>query len=226
MGGSAALAAAVTAVLVAAASPVSARWVLTVPDPAIRRWWRPSAAPRPGRTLVAAVAALGAVAGALGGAAAGWTPALPAFALLALLAAPLAVIDVRTHRLPDRLTATAALGVGALLMPAAALGPGLPGAARVLGGGALAFALLCALRIAAPAGLGFGDVKLGGALGLALGWHGVGAVLAGLVAGFALGAAGALAMLLLRRATLRTAIAFGPPLILGALLVAALTSPP
>lgn len=225
MGGSTALAGAVAAALGVIASPLLARWVMSAPDPANRSWWRPSRAPGPDVRLLVACAMAGAVAGGLCGLAAGWGAALPAFGALALLMVPLAVIDIRTHRLPDRLTGAAALSVGTLLGLAAAGAPSLADTGRALLGGGAVFAALGLLRLAAAGGLGFGDVKLGGVLGLALGWQGWGAVVAGLVAGFVFGAAAALALMAGRQATLRTAIPFGPSLILGTLVVGAVYGP-
>jgi len=65
-------------------------------------------------------------------------------------------------------------------------------------------------------------VKLGGALGVYLGWFGWYYVYYGIFAGFLLGSIVALVMIAARRATLKTAVAFGPMLIVGALLVMAL----
>jgi leader peptidase (prepilin peptidase)/N-methyltransferase len=59
-------------------------------------------------------------------------------------------------------------------------------------------------------------VKLAPILGLTLGWVSIGSALAGLLAAFVVGAATGLAMLLLRRASRRSAIPFGPFLLLGA----------
>jgi leader peptidase (prepilin peptidase)/N-methyltransferase len=221
MGESTALAGAVVALVCLCASPLLARWALTAPDPGIRGWWRPSASRRPGWRLLLITAGFGVVVGGFCGVAAGWGAALPAFAVLALLMVPLAVIDIRTHRLPDRLTGSAALGFGALLTLATAGSPPLGAAGRALLAGSLVIVALGLLRIAAPRGLGFGDVKLGGVLGLALGWCGWDAVVPGLLAGFVLGAAVALSLVARRRANLRTAFPFGPSLIIGALAVCA-----
>jgi leader peptidase (prepilin peptidase)/N-methyltransferase len=66
-------------------------------------------------------------------------------------------------------------------------------------------------------GVGFGDTKLAGVLGLYLGWIGWDTVLLGLVAGFVVGAAVAVVLLIRRLAGWRTDFAFGPALLLGAL---------
>ena len=85
-------------------------------------------------------------------------------------------------------------------------------AAAVTGAAAFLLALL-----APRGGLGFGDVKLLGVLGLFLGWLGWGVLVVGVAAGFTLGAVAALAMLASRRAGMRDHLAFGPWLIAGAL---------
>ena len=103
----------------------------------------------------------------------GPSPALPAFCYLAGIGVPLAVIDARCQRLPDALTlpsypvALALLGFAALLLPGGA------GHFRgALAGMALAWAVFLLQVLLYPAGLGWGDVKLAGLLGLYLGWLG------------------------------------------------------
>ncbi len=81
-------------------------------------------------------------------------------------------------------------------------------------------------RLLAPAGLGFGDVKLLAPLGLLLGWRDGGSlVVTGVFLGLLLGAAGSLVLLALRRAGWRSAVPFGPPLLVGAGLALALAGP-
>jgi len=65
--------------------------------------------------------------------------------------------------------------------------------------------------------MGFGDVKLAPTLGLVLGWYGWGAVVTGTFAGFALGAVWGLFLIAARRAGRRTALPFGPFMLVGAL---------
>jgi leader peptidase (prepilin peptidase)/N-methyltransferase len=69
-----------------------------------------------------------------------------------------------------------------------------------------------------PAGMGYGDVKLAGLLGLYLGWLGWGPVLVGTFTGFLLGGLVGVALLVTRRAGRRTAIPFGPFMLGGAML--------
>jgi len=214
-----ALGAVVAAAIGLVASPYLARLTLSVPDGADRRWWtgRPAGAARTTLTGVAAV-----VLGVLGGLAAGWTALLPAFVALALLCAPLVLIDYEVHRLPDRLVFPAAGAAAVLGVLAAAVRSDWSALLRGLEGAAAVFAALFALRVASPRSFGYGDVKLGAVLGGYLGWAGWMHVFYGIFGGFLLGALLAIALLVSRRATMKTAIPFGPMLILGPFLVLAL----
>jgi leader peptidase (prepilin peptidase) / N-methyltransferase len=206
-----------------AAGAVAARYLagltLTAPDRGDRAWWRPKT--RPAAPRIAATGLVAAALGALAGRAAGWSALLPAYLALALFGAALAVIDVEHHRLPNRLVYPLA-GTAAVLLTAAALSRGeWSHLARAGEAAAAALAVLFALNLASPRSFGAGDAKLGGILAAYLGWSGWGDVYYGLLAGFVLGAAVALVLLTTRRATRKTAIAFGPMLLVGALLVLA-----
>lgn len=146
----------------------------------------------------------------------GWWWHAPAVVLAAAAAGLLAVVDARTHRLPDAIVLPAWAGTLCLLA-AAALATADGGAlVRAVAGGAVAFAAYAALRLAYPPGLGFGDVKLAGLLGTVLGWFGWPALVVGLVAPFLLGGAWAVVLLVLRRASRSSAVPFGPFMVLGA----------
>ncbi|MGW6465296.1 prepilin peptidase [Streptomyces rubiginosohelvolus] len=150
-------------------------------------------------------------------AATGARPELVGWLVLAPVAVLLAVVDRRVHRLPDPLTLPLA-AAAVLLLGGAALLPGHAGSwtSGLLGGLALGgFYLL--LFLINPNGMGFGDVKLALALGVALGWYGWTVLFVGGFAGFLFGAAYGLALVLLRRAGRRTGIPFGPFMIAGAL---------
>jgi leader peptidase (prepilin peptidase)/N-methyltransferase len=68
-----------------------------------------------------------------------------------------------------------------------------------------------------PAGLGWGDVKLSGVLGLYLGWLGPAALVTGLFLGYLTAAMAGLALLTMRRASRKSHLAFGPFLLAGTL---------
>lgn len=144
-----------------------------------------------------------------------WTT--PAYLLLAVIGVCLAAIDSDVHRLPDRLTLhpLPALAVGLVVASAGLQQWGrLPLAAAC---GLLAGLAFLALALAVPSGLGLGDVKLALLLAVALGWLGVLTVIGWIFYGFLFGGLWALVLLLTRRATRKTHVAFGPPLLLGAL---------
>lgn len=141
---------------------------------------------------------------------------LPAFLFLAAAGVLLAVIDLQHHLLPNRVVLPS-IGLGAVLLLTAALAEqrwdGLLGAA--LGAAALFLAFLV-LALISPRGLGMGDVKLAGLVGLYLGWFGWAAVLFGAVAGFVIQALLAVVLLAGRRIGLRGELPFGPAMLLGA----------
>ncbi|MFI1934704.1 prepilin peptidase [Streptomyces sp. NPDC020330] len=150
-------------------------------------------------------------------AATGARPELIGWLALTPVAVLLAVVDRRVHRLPDPLTLPLA-AAAVLLLGGAALLPGHAGSwtSGLLGGLTLGgFYFL--LFLINPDGMGFGDVKLALALGVALGWYGWTVLFLGGFAGFLYGAAYGLALVLLRRAGRRTGIPFGPFMIGGAL---------
>lgn len=147
----------------------------------------------------------------------GARPELAVWLLLVPFGLLLAVVDIRVRRLPDVLTLPTAVGTAALLGVAELL-PGEAGswAGALLGAAALA-ACYFVLFLISPDGMGFGDVKLAATAGLALGWYGWEVVFAGTFAGFLLGALAGLVLIVRRGADRRTALPFGPYLLLGAL---------
>ncbi len=206
------------ALVCVAGSPYLARLTATAPDRERKRWWTGAPVGRE-RTVVTAVVA--AALGALAGAAAGLGALLPAFAVLALACAPLVVIDYRLHRLPNRLVYTAVAGEVVLLTVAALAQDDWHRWLRGLEGAAAVFAVLFALAFASPRSFGLGDVRLGGVLGGYLGWFGWAHVYYGIFGGFLLGAVVSIVMIVVGRAGMKTKIAFGPMLIVGALVVLA-----
>lgn len=132
----------------------------------------------------------------------------------------LAAIDLDVHRLPDRLMWPLLGWVAAGLALTAVLGAGwepwwramLAGA--VCGGGYLMLALLTLLT--GSLGLGLGDVKLAGLLGMILGWFGWLSVLIGMYAGILIGGIAAGYLLLRRRKGRADHLAYGPAMLLGA----------
>jgi leader peptidase (prepilin peptidase)/N-methyltransferase len=83
-------------------------------------------------------------------------------------------------------------------------------------GGAAAFAGFFFLHVAVPKGMGFGDVRLAGVIGLATGWLGLGHAFVGFFAGFVLGAVIGIAVIVVTGGDRKTKIPFGPFLAAGA----------
>lgn len=144
--------------------------------------------------------------------------ALPAFLLFAWTLLVVAVIDARTRRIPNRLTypLTPALFV---LVTLAAVAGGEPAlVVRAVLGGLAAFSALLVLALVSPRGMGMGDVKLAGFLGIGLGYLGWGEVVLGVFGGFVLGGAVALVLILSRLRRRKDQIPFGPYLATSAVL--------
>lgn len=148
------------------------------------------------------------------------------------MAVRLTVIDVRHHLLPNRIVFPSYAVAGALLLGAViSLVLSVPGsgnvpdaaaqlfgvpALRILAGGAVLWLFYFVLRLVYPPGMGFGDVKLAGVLGMYLGYLGWSHVFAGTFAAFLLGGLWSIALLASRRGTLKSAIPFGPFMLAGA----------
>lgn len=144
------------------------------------------------------------------------TATLAAFLYLAAISVALILIDVEHRRLPNVIVLPAYI-VGALLLSTASISAGDYGALlRAALGMATLFAGYLLVALAYPGGMGMGDVKLAGVLGLYLAWCGWGQFAVGAFAAFLLGGLYAIALLLLRHADRKSAVPFGPWMIIGA----------
>lgn len=140
---------------------------------------------------------------------------LAAYLYLAAASIALALIDSVHHRLPNVIVLPA-YGVGVVLLGAASFFQhqvdhffiGLACA-----GGLFAFYLL--LAVVSRRGMGLGDVKLAGVLGLFLGFLGLDAVLVATMAAFVFGGVYGCILLATRRARRSSAVAFGPWMLAG-----------
>lgn len=146
----------------------------------------------------------------------GGSPALPALLYLAAAGIALALIDIDTHRLPDVVVLSSAVVVLVLLVGASALGESWGALTRGVLGATVSWVLFRAIRLVWPGGMGGGDVKLAALLGLVTGWLGWGVLTVGLFGGFLLGAVTGVGLVAAGRAGRRTALPFGPFLVVGA----------
>lgn len=144
------------------------------------------------------------------------------FGLLAIGAALLFTIDLAEERLPDALTHPLyGMLYGGLAVSAFFSGDWARFGRAALAG-VLVFTLYLVLALVGP--LYLGDVMLSGIIGGFLGWLGCAQVLLGVFAGFALHALLGIGLIIAKRANRRTEIAFGPAMILGAVIGAAFGS--
>ncbi|MDR3068191.1 MAG: prepilin peptidase [Cellulomonas sp.] len=147
----------------------------------------------------------------------GLTWPLLAYLYLAAVGIALALIDLDCQRLPDALVLPS-YPVVALLLVLASLDPGgtADWGALVRGaiGGAALFVFYFLLWFFG--GMGFGDVKLAGVLGLATAWLGWGAFAVGAFAAFLVGGLVSAGLVVARRAGRKSKVPFGPSMIVGA----------
>jgi leader peptidase (prepilin peptidase)/N-methyltransferase len=143
---------------------------------------------------------------------------LPAFLYLGAVGVALAMIDLDVRRLPNALTLPSYV-VGIVLLGLAALvDDDSDSFLRALAGMAALYAFYFVLVLVYPKGMGFGDVKLAGILGLYLGWMGWGELIVGAFFGFLLGGVVGGVLMATKRANRKSAIPFGPFMLAGALL--------
>lgn len=151
--------------------------------------------------------------------------AVPALLTFTALGIALAAIDLDTHRLPDALVLPAYPVLAVLLIGAAAVRDDWWAAARSGLGGLALFSFFFALATISPRGMGFGDVKLAGVIGLVLGYFSWWMLVIGAFAGFFLGAGVGVALIAAGSAGRKTALPFGPFMVVGAVVALWLTDP-
>ncbi|MDQ0092598.1 prepilin peptidase [Paeniglutamicibacter psychrophenolicus] len=139
-----------------------------------------------------------------------------ALALYLYNAVRLTVIDFRSHLLPNRILGPWFIAALVLLGAAALLAGEPMTLLRMVLGAVILFAGYLLLHLIAPAGMGLGDVKLAAVLGLYLGFLSYGHLLWATAFAFIVGALWSIALLLTRKVTLRSSVAFGPFMLVGA----------
>jgi leader peptidase (prepilin peptidase)/N-methyltransferase len=171
-------------------------------------------ADRPGLIWKSVVA--GAVSGGLIGLAVGWSWSLLYLLPLVPVALALTVIDWRTKLLPTWLIARTYVGLVLLVLVCAVITRDWDDLMRAGIGWVGAGLMFFVLWYVHPRGLGYGDVRLSGILGIALGYVGTAELVVGIYAGFLLGGIGG-ALLSLARIVHRKGFPFGPFMLVGAL---------
>lgn len=137
-----------------------------------------------------------------------------AFTVFLVGTAALAAIDARTMLLPNRVMYPVAWsGMGLLAAAASVSGSWSRLLTAVLSG---AVSVVVFFLVHKVSGLGLGDVRLAGLIGLFLGWFGPGVVLAGVVLGMVLGAVVGVVLLTAGKVGRRSMLPYGPFLVAGA----------
>ncbi|MGH9062693.1 MAG: prepilin peptidase [Acidimicrobiales bacterium] len=140
-----------------------------------------------------------------------------AYWLFAAALVAVAAIDLEHHIVPNRVVYPTLAVAVPLLVLAAVVDHSPAALLRAAIGGAAAFVALLVIHLVQPRGMGFGDVRLAGVIGVFLGWLGLGLVALGLFVGFLLAAAAGIALMAAGRAGRRSQVPFAPFLAAGAM---------
>lgn len=202
----------------ALASPYAAKAIRdTPPDPEDDPPPNPRVGPwlekRKGLPVLLALVAAG-VAAATG---AEWVVAAHVVAAVGLVT--LSVIDLDLFLLPKRIVYPVLFATAVLMALASVIDGDAAPLRRAVICGFAGFGALLVLHIISPAGMGFGDVRLAGLIGLDLGWIGSRQVVVGIFSGFVFAASVGIALIITRRRKGRDAVPFGPFLALGTLFI-------
>ncbi|MCX6395215.1 MAG: A24 family peptidase [Propionibacteriales bacterium] len=210
--------------LLIAAVPEPAPEPVAEPDAGAAREGLPAAPPkplyadlaaRPGLALRSSLATSW-VAGALA-ASVGPAPALLVLLPLVPIGVALAVIDWHTTLLPTKIIAPAYALVVACILVAGLLDGSREPVVRAAIGWAVMGGFFVLLWLIYPRGLGYGDVRLSGVLGLALGYVGWAALVTGMYGAFLIGGLGG-ALLGSLKIVNRKRFPFGPFMLVAAVL--------
>lgn len=155
---------------------------------------------------------------ALVGARLGADWALPAFLVFSAGLIALSAIDLDTYLLPRKVVYPTLFATGGLLLLAGVVTRDLRGLAEAAAGGLIAFVIFFAIHFASPKGMGFGDVRLSGVIGMALGWIELPLVGVGLFMAFVLATIVGVSLMVFGGRSRKDKVPFGPFLATGAML--------
>ena len=141
---------------------------------------------------------------------------LVAFLYFAAISVALALIDLDTGRLPNVIVLPAYLVGLALLGSAALVVSDFVSLLRLAIGAVVLGSIYFFISMIRPGGMGFGDVKLAGVIGLFLGYLGSQQLIVGGSFAFLLGGLFAVVLLVSRKAGTKSGVPFGPWMLLAA----------
>ncbi len=162
------------------------------------------------------VAALTGMVFGLGAARIGAAPVLGADCVLFTGLVAVSLADLREGIVPRRVLYPTAVLLSVALVSAAASEGNWRAAGNAALGGVIAFACFFVLWWVYPRGLGFGDVRLAGVIGIGLGWIGLAEVYAGFVVAFVVGAVVGIVLMVRHGTGRKTRLPFAPALAIGA----------
>lgn len=150
---------------------------------------------------------------------------LLAFLYLASISIALTMIDIETHTLPNWIVLPSYV-VGVVILGIASFTSGsLTPLVRAVIAAALMWVAYLIIALSYPGGMGFGDVKFAGVIGLFLGYLGWSVLITGALAAFVLGAFFAIALLIKKSADRKSGIPFGPWMMVGAWVAVLFSAP-
>ncbi len=143
---------------------------------------------------------------------------LPAFLVVTAGLVAISAVDLEKFIVPNRILYPTLFIAAPLLLAAAVIDGDWSQARTAAIGGVLGFGLLLVIHLVSPAGMGFGDVRLAGLIGMTVGWLSVGEVLVALFLAFLLAAVVGVGLILVGVKGRKDKVPFGPFLAGGALL--------
>ena len=147
----------------------------------------------------------------------GWSAGLPGYLLFVVAGTLVAGIDAAARRVPDVIVVPASVIGAALLSTASAVEGDSMALARAGLGGAVLIGFYLALLVVSPRGIGLGDVKLAGFIGMYLAWLSWRTLAFGTLSAFVLAAVATAPLLAMRRIDRSTRIPFAPFMVAGAI---------
>ena len=141
---------------------------------------------------------------------------LPAFLVFFAALLAISVIDIDCFLVPNRVLYPALFIAAPLLVLAAAATGDRTALVHALIGGVGGFGALLVVHLVSPRGMGFGDVRLAGLIGMMLGWLGLGYPVLGIFSGFLLASIVGVGLIVTRVRTRKDPVPFGPFLAVGA----------
>lgn len=155
----------------------------------------------------------------------GLDAALPAFLVFVAALIAITPIDLALRIVPNRIVYPTLFVSAPLLLAAAAVDGDWTSAREAAIGGVAAFAVFFVLWYVSPRGMGYGDVRLSGVIGMFLGWIGLWHLALGLFLAFLSASVIGVGLMLVGRKGRKDLIPFGPFLALGAILAVLVGDP-